>query len=402
MTRDELRSRFNPDIAKYILLEVKSVLDKNNIEFFLSSGTLLGAVRGNKILNHDFDIDIGAKQEVLVPKLNDIEKQFRDLGYATKQLSTPYQYNRYIKISKNGLVLDIIDYKLRDNERVHIISFNRGSFVYPKEMFDNLGEIDFLGTKFKTPNPVEKYLELSYTVSWTVEDARWNWENCPCLDWRYADFMRGYFSVINPLHISSKRDYKARMDNDKVHSMKVARQFGADFWDGDRKYGYGGYKDDGRWKSVAEKFQKIYGLNQNSRILDIGCGKGYLGKCFQDMFGCNVWGCDISDYALDNCVLQNKFKFRAGKDELTEDYDLIISTNTLHNLILPELKQAIQQINLHSKQAHICVESYRNEQELYNLQCWALTCEQFLRPEEWEFLFNEWGYIGDYEFIFFE
>jgi 2-polyprenyl-3-methyl-5-hydroxy-6-metoxy-1,4-benzoquinol methylase len=207
---------------------------------------------------------------------------------------------------------------------------------------------------------------------------------------------------VNPLHISSVRDYQGRMTPDKPDNAKIARQFGFDFWDGDRKYGYGGYKDDGRWYQVAEKMIKTYGLTPESKVLDIGCGKGYLGKWINKLGGGEVWGCDISDYALEKCVIPNKFKFEAGKDELKENYDLIISITTLHNLLLPNLKQAIKQIDEHSKQAYICVESYRNEKELYNLQCWALTCEQFLRPEEWRFLFDEWRYKGDYEFIFFE
>jgi len=48
------------------------------------------------------------------------------------------------------------------------------------------------------------------------------------------------------------------------------------------------------------------------------------------------------------------------------------------------------------------MESYRNEKELFNLQCWALTAESFLDPDEWRWVFDCCGYQGDYEFIFFE
>ena len=48
------------------------------------------------------------------------------------------------------------------------------------------------------------------------------------------------------------------------------------------------------------------------------------------------------------------------------------------------------------------VESYRSEQEQFNLQCWALTCESFFDVDEWIRLFDRFGYTGDYEFIFFE
>jgi len=402
MTREIQKRLFRVENARKILLEVKNILDRNDVEFFLISGTLLGAIRGKDILHHDFDIDLGAKHEILLPKLEQLYQQFTDAGFKCYLRYTPYPYARFIKISKDNIQVDILDYKQNGNDRFHLMRFNRGCWVYPKEIFDNLGEIDFLGAKFKIPNPVEKYLELSYTVSWTVEDKEWNWQNAPCLKWDYADFMRKRDDLITPVHLSTKRDYKGRMDNNKVECARIARKFDYNFFDGERKFGYGGYKDDGRCKSLAEKIIRIYGLDSSSRVLDIGCGKGYLLNEIKKQCDCDVTGYDISQYAVDNCVVENKFHFVAGEYTISENFDLIISINTLHNLILPKLKQAIEQIKEHSKQQYICVESYRNEQELHNLQCWALTCEQFLRPEEWEFLFKEWGYKGDYEFIFFE
>jgi SAM-dependent methyltransferase len=193
-----------------------------------------------------------------------------------------------------------------------------------------------------------------------------------------------------------------RMTHNKVKCSEVARKFDNDFFDGKRIYGYGGYKDDGRWKEVAIKLVYKYKLNKKSKIFDIGCGKGFLARDIENYCGCTAWGGEVSHYCLANSVLDHPMYFRAGKDKIELNFDLIISLNSLHNLVLPELKQAIQEINKHSKNAYIVVESYRSVQELHNLQCWAMTCEQFFRPEEWEFLFNEWGYKGDYEFIFFE
>jgi len=208
--------------------------------------------------------------------------------------------------------------------------------------------------------------------------------------------------LIQKIHKSTPRNYMGRMNNNKVACAKVARKFGYDFWDGDRKYGYGGYKDDGRWKSIAKKLIERYCLTNKSRVLDIGCGKGYLANEITEICHAEVWGCDISTYAIFHSPLLKIFQFEAGEDILLHEYDLIISINTLHNLILPKLKQVICQINECTKNAYIVVESYRNVQELHNLQCWNLTGEQFLRPEEWKFLFQEWEYYGDYEFIFFD
>ena len=41
---------------------------------------------------------------------------------------------------------------------------------------------------------------------------------------------------VTPLHRATKRDYLARMNDDKVHCMLKAKQYGAEYWDGDRRY----------------------------------------------------------------------------------------------------------------------------------------------------------------------
>jgi len=73
----------------------------------------------------------------------------------------------------------------------------------------------------------------------------------------------------------------------------------------------------------------------------------------------------------------------------------------LHNLRLPELQVAVSEIQRVGQKGYLMVESYRNNVELFNLQCWALTAQSFLDPEEWKWLYDELGYNGDYEFIFF-
>ncbi len=198
------------------------------------------------------------------------------------------------------------------------------------------------------------------------------------------------------------------MNSDKVNSMITSRKFGYDYWDGDRKFGYGGYIYDGRWRSVARHLIDIYGLDNNSRVLDVGCGKGFLLYELKILLPeLEISGFDISGYAVNAAKQEIKpyifihnacdvFPFEG------DAFDLTISMTTLHNLKLPDLKFSIKEIERVSKQSYIVLDSYRDETELFNLQCWGLTCEQFFRPEEWVWLFNEFGYTGDYEFIFFE
>ena len=216
-------------------------------------------------------------------------------------------------------------------------------------------------------------------------------------------------NFVTPLHQATKRDYLARMVDDKIECMKIAKQYGEDYWDGDRRYGYGGYKYmPSRWKSVAEALIQTYKLGPGSKVLDVGCGKGFL---LHEMLllepKLQVTGFDISAHGI-SCATdltkphlflhqaQVKYPFKE------REFDLVISLGTLHNLRLFDLKAALAEIERVGKQGYVMLESYRNEQELFNLQCWALTCESFFDKEEWIQLYLHFGYGGDYEFIYFE
>ena len=213
---------------------------------------------------------------------------------------------------------------------------------------------------------------------------------------------------MSPLHKKTKRDYIGRMMDNKVECMKIARKYGKEYWDGDRRYGYGGYKYDGRWEFVAKKLIETYNLSEDAKILDVGCGKGFLLYEFKKLLPkCTIVGFDISEYAIENAKQEIKGSFFVHKAQDPykfgdKEFDLVISITTLHNLIMPDLYDALKEIERTGKNKYIVVESYRNEEELFNLQCWALTAEAFFSPEEWTWLYKQFGYTGDYEFIYFE
>ena len=216
-------------------------------------------------------------------------------------------------------------------------------------------------------------------------------------------------NIVTSLHKSSKRDYLARMIDDKVQCMNIAKQYGKDYWDGDRRYGYGGYKYmPGRWKPVAEKLINIYNLKPGSKVLDIGCGKGYLIYEMKLLIpDLDVNGIDFSDYGLENAKEEIKPYVSKHNAELNlpykdKDFDLVISLGTLHNLRISELKIALPEMERVGKKSYLMLESYRNESELFNMQCWALTAESFFDKQEWIWLYEFFGYTGDYEFIYFE
>ena len=215
--------------------------------------------------------------------------------------------------------------------------------------------------------------------------------------------------IVTPLHQATQRDYIARMQDEKVNCMRIAKQYESDYWDGDRRYGYGGYKYiTGRWKPIAEELIDNYKLTRGSKVLDVGCGKGFLlyeMKLLEPEL--EITGFDISLHGLGSAKDAIKPYLHKAKAEDKFNYgnyafDLVISLGTLHNLHIFDLKHALSEMNRVAKQQYMMVESYRNEKELFNLQCWALTCESFFDTDEWKWLFEQFGYSGDYEFIFFE
>ena len=220
------------------------------------------------------------------------------------------------------------------------------------------------------------------------------------------DKLRNFFT---PLHQLTKRDYLSRITDKKVECMTIAKKYGSDYWDGNRRFGYGGYHYiPDRWKSVAEELIKTYGLDKGSKVLDVGCGKGFL---LHEMLliepDLNIRGFDISEYAINSAtdLVRDKLFIHKAEEKFpfsNKEFDLVISLGVLHNLKIFDLEKSIKEIERVGRQGYIMSESYRNDQELFNLQCWALTCESFFNKEEWIWLYQHFGYKGDYEFIYFE
>jgi ubiquinone/menaquinone biosynthesis C-methylase UbiE len=214
---------------------------------------------------------------------------------------------------------------------------------------------------------------------------------------------------VSLVHKKTKRDYLKRiMEFPKAEAAKIAKKFDSDYWDGDRKFGYGGYRYDGRWRVVAERMVSHYGIKPGDSILDIGCGKGFLLYDFlQIVPGINVIGIDVSRYAIENAKEEVKPYLHIGNaNSLTfpdNSFNFVFSINALHNLHCYDLEPALKEMErVGKKNKYLCVESYRNEDEKVNLLYWQLTCESFNTPEEWDWWFKKTGYTGDYEFIYFE
>jgi ubiquinone/menaquinone biosynthesis C-methylase UbiE len=218
-----------------------------------------------------------------------------------------------------------------------------------------------------------------------------------------------HLDFISGIHNATKRNYVQRvLEADKAECATISKKFGQEYFDGDRKYGYGGFRYDGRWRSFAERLVAHYGLKSGMRVLDIGCAKGFVLHEFKQLMPeLEVAGLDISEYAIANGMESVKPFLRVGNAmELPypdKQFDLVLSINTLHNLYLPGLFQALREIHRVGRgDRFIVMDSYRNEREKVNLMYWQLTCECFFTPAEWEWIFQQTGYTGDWDFVFFE
>ncbi len=220
-----------------------------------------------------------------------------------------------------------------------------------------------------------------------------------------------YIDFMSSVHKSTKRDYLARANDPeypKPRAAALAKQWGFDYWDGDRRICYGGYRYmPGRWAPVAKAMIDHYGLKAGDKVLDIGCGKGFLlyemSLLVPDL---EICGIDVSDYAIANAKEEIKDRLQLGNANALpfpdKQFDLVFSLTTLHNLHNYDLDCALREMERVGKRKYLCVESYRNETEKANLLYWQVTCEAFCTPEEWDWWFKLTGFTGDYSFIYFE
>jgi len=201
----------------------------------------------------------------------------------------------------------------------------------------------------------------------------------------------------------TKRNIEERGSTKTEEVRAIARKFGKDFFDGDRKYGYGGYNYNPRfWQPVIPAFQKYFNLSSESLVLDVGCGKGFM---MYDMTllipGIKVKGIDVSEYAIKNTIDDMKSHVQvANAKELPfkdKSFDVVISINTVHNLEKEDCAKALLEIERVGKgKSFITVDAYRNEKEKELMHAWNLTAKTIMQVDEWIKFFNDIGYTGDY------
>jgi len=206
----------------------------------------------------------------------------------------------------------------------------------------------------------------------------------------------------------AKRNIQKRTGAQSAENIRIARDYGREYFDGSRDTGYGGYRYDGRWVAIAEDMVAHWRLKPGDRVLDVGCAKGFLVKDLMKVCpGLEVFGLDISDYALMHCEPEVVGRLHLGncKRMLFPDasFAAVIAINVVHNLERAECIAAVREIErLAPGRGYIQVDSYRTPEERDIFLSWVLTAKTHYDPAGWRALLAEAGYSGDYYWTIIE
>lgn len=210
------------------------------------------------------------------------------------------------------------------------------------------------------------------------------------------------FNLLKSLPKPNRKKSKFQRKSTKTKKhINISRKYGKDYFDGDREYGYGGYNYDGRWKPVAKDIKRYFKLKKGSKVLDIGCAKGFLVNDLLDI-GIDAYGLEISKYAISKSMEKTFGRIHLG-DALKlpfpdNSFDCVLSINTVHNLEKINCVKAIEEMVrvCKNKNMFIQVDSYLNKKQKKIFEEWVLTAKFHAYPADWKKVFKKAGYDGSY------
>ena len=208
-------------------------------------------------------------------------------------------------------------------------------------------------------------------------------------------FDTGYFGK----KIGRSKLAKKRNITNKIIAWKLDKNY----YDGDRINGYGGYKYDGRWKKFLPKIIKRYKLTKNSKVLDLGCKKGFFVKDLKDLIpGIKVTGIENHIYPIKKAHPKIKKFLKLSQyhelDYKKNYFDFVFAFNSIYSQNLGDIIKTLNEINRVSKKSYVVLASCNNASERNKFYAWTLLGTTILEKKEWLQLFKFIGYKGDYYF----
>jgi len=206
----------------------------------------------------------------------------------------------------------------------------------------------------------------------------------------------------------SKRNVAARGAAKTPEIIAKSREYGFEYFDGPREYGYGGFRYDGRWIPIAEDIVRHFGLKAGDRVLDVGCAKGFVVKDLMKVCpGLEAFGLEISEYALMHCEPEIIGRLHLGNAMRLpfpdNSFAAVLCVNTVHNLERPDVLTALREIErLAPGRGYVQVDSYRTPEQKEIFESWVLTAKYHDYPQGWIETFREAGYTGDYYWTIIE
>jgi len=186
---------------------------------------------------------------------------------------------------------------------------------------------------------------------------------------------------------------------------KKLQKFPKEYFDGKRSHGYGGYYYNPKFfKKIVKAMIKYYKLNNKSKILDIGCAKGFMMYEFKKALpGCEIKGIDISTYCKKKAVKKIKKFIKIGTCEKLpypdKYFDFVVSISSIHNVKKTGIIESLKEIVRVSKRnSFIRVKAYKNLKEKKFIDEWNVVAKSNLSISEWKNLFKQTKYEGDFDF----
>ncbi|MFH1026753.1 MAG: class I SAM-dependent methyltransferase [Pseudomonadota bacterium] len=189
-----------------------------------------------------------------------------------------------------------------------------------------------------------------------------------------------------------------------IRNRITAFELDREYYDGARENGYGGYNYDGRWKQIIQVLVQRYGLTSSSRILDVGCKKGFFLHDLKELLpGISVRGVENHLYPLENCMQSVRADVELTDYQalpfLDDSFDFVMAFASIYMLNLRDVMAAIREIQRVGKgKSYITVGAYRTAEERDLFHDWTVLGTTVLHVDDWPEVFRHCGYTGDYYF----